>query len=318
MTAGQHDLIIRPVTGRGELDLFCQLPYFLNGELAGDLKSGRRRPEWLWMALHDARLVARAGWWRWREGGPGILDVFDIADPGRADIGTRLLTAAMTEVIPAGGRIPEYSRFVPPDWRDDPASRRVVEDRMAAAAQAGARLLVERLRLEWRAGTPLPAPAGRLRFRPAEDRDQVIALMTLVLDGTLDGHDRATLTRMSREEATIRRYEGELMSYASPRAWWRIAERPDGEPVGFVIPAHNGDSPIIAYLGVLPAHRGQGYAAEILAEGTRILAGQGVRRIEADTDLGKADTDLGNVPMARAFQRTGWVTFGHQIDMTWT
>ena len=27
----------------------------------------------------------------------------------------------MAEVIPGGGRAPEYSRFVPPDWRDHAA-----------------------------------------------------------------------------------------------------------------------------------------------------------------------------------------------------
>ncbi len=47
---------------------------------------------------------------------------------------------------------------------------------------------------------------------------------------------------------------------------------------------------------MLPAHRGNGYADDLLAEGTRILAEQDVPRI-------RAATDLGNVPMANAFQR---------------
>ena len=95
--------------------------------------------------------------------------------------------------------------------------------------------------------------------------------------------------------------------YTSPRDWWQIAELPGGEPVGFVIPAHNGYSAIIAYLGVLPPHRGHGYIADILAEGTRVLAAQEVPLINASTDLG-------NVPMAAAFRRAGWRTTGHQID----
>ena len=66
----------------------------------------------------------------------------------------------------------------------------------------------------------------------------------------------------------------------------------------------------LAYLGVLPAHRGHGYIADILAEGTRVLAAQDVPFI-------KASTDLGNVPMAAAFHRAGWVATEHQIDMTW-
>ena len=89
---------------------------------------------------------------------------------------------------------------------------------------------------------------------------------------------------------------------ARPQEWWRIALRPDGDPVGFVIPARNSYQPIIGYIGVLPAHRGNGYIDDLLAEGTRILAAHDVPRI-------RAATDLGNVPMARAFQRAGYVNF---------
>jgi RimJ/RimL family protein N-acetyltransferase len=316
LTVGQHDLTIHPITGTAELDLFCRLPYILNEKLSEDLRSGLRRPGWMWVALQGDRLVARAAWRRWREGtGPGVLDVFDIdddaGDPALVDIAARLLMTAIAEVIPPGGRPPEYSRFVPPDWRDHAGSRRVVEDRMAAIEQTGARLLVERLQLEWRPGTLITGPTGRLVFRPADDHNQLIALMTAVMDRTLDAHGRAELTRMSPGQAAVKQYEGELMAYESPRDWWRIAIQPSGEPVGFVIPAHNGDDPIIAYIGVVPAHRGNGYAGEILAEGTRILAAYDVPRF-------RASTDLGNVPMADAFRRAGWVTFAHEINMTWS
>jgi RimJ/RimL family protein N-acetyltransferase len=89
-----------------------------------------------------------------------------------------------------------------------------------------------------------------------------------------------------------------------------VATQPDGEPVGFVMPARNPYNPIIAYLAVLPAHRGRGLVDEILAEGTRVLAAEGVPLI-------RALTDLVNVPMARAFERAGWVNFGRSIDMVW-
>lgn len=61
----------------------------------------------------------------------------------------------------------------------------------------------------------------------------------------------------------------------------------------------------------MPAHRGHGYVDEILAEGTRVLAALDVPRI-------RAATDLGNVPMAEAFARAGWVDFQRQITMTWS
>jgi RimJ/RimL family protein N-acetyltransferase len=116
---------------------------------------------------------------------------------------------------------------------------------------------------------------------------------------------------MSAREAAVRHYQGELARYTGPKDWWQIACLPTGAPAGFVIPARNDYNPIIAYLAVLPEHRGNGYINDILAEGTRILARHDVPRI-------RASTDLGNTPMANAFQRAGWVNFGREIKMTWS
>ncbi len=309
MTQHDHDLILRPVTGPDELDLFNRLPYVLNGEIAEDLEAGRRRPQWLWVALRGDRLVARAGWWsRPGDEHPMLMDFLDIA--GDAGDGVRLVETALATLVAPGTAPPDYLRFVPGDWRDQPQVRAGVEARMGVLEQLGAKLFVERLRLQWRPGTPVPAPSGRLEFRGVRDPDELIALMTLVLEGTLDAHSRADLTRMTARQAAEEQYRDELERYASPHEWWRVAILPDGEPVGFVIPAHNGYHPVIAYIAVVPAHRGHGYVDEVLAAGTRLLADEGVPRI-------RASTDVGNVPMARAFARAGYVTFERQLDMTW-
>jgi RimJ/RimL family protein N-acetyltransferase len=305
----QHDLTLRPITGPAELDLFNSLPYVLNDELGGDLAAGRRRPEWLWLALRGDRVTARVGWWsRAGDQQPLLMDIFDL--DGDADDGVRLLKAALPAVVPAGATPPEYGRFLPPDWRDHRDTRPAVEDRIGALERVGAQLFVERLRLEWRPGTPVAELSGRLTFRPVREPDELIDLMTLVLDGTLDAHGRDDLTRMTPRQAAQEQYHHELERYASPHEWWRIATLPDGEPVGFVIPAHNGYNPIIAYLGVVPAHRGHGYIHDVLAAGTNLLAAQNVPRI-------RAATDVGNAPMAAAFARAGFVTFERQITMTW-
>ncbi|MFD0576907.1 GNAT family N-acetyltransferase [Dactylosporangium darangshiense] len=89
-----------------------------------------------------------------------------------------------------------------------------------------------------------------------------------------------------------------------------MATLPNGEPVGFVFPARNDYGPIIAYIGVLPQHRGHGYIDDVLAEGTRVLAGQDAPRI-------RATTDVGNVPMARAFARAGYDNYQNELNMTW-
>jgi RimJ/RimL family protein N-acetyltransferase len=305
----QHDLALRPITGPDELGLFNTLPYVLNDEIAGDLAAGHRRPEWLWLALRGDRVVARAGWWsRAGDQHPLLMDIFDIG--GGTGDGVRLLTAALPAVVPAGAMPPEYSRFLPADWRDHQRTRQAVSDRMGALERAGARLFTERLRLEWRPGTPLAGLSGRLTFRPVRSPGELIELMTLVLDGTLDAHSRDDLTRMTASQAAQEQYHSELERYASPHEWWQIAELPDGEPAGFVIPAHNGYNPIIAYLGVVPAHRGHGYIHDVLAAGTSLLAAQNVPRI-------RAATDVGNAPMAAAFALAGYVTFERQINMTW-
>ena len=181
---------------------------------------------------------------------------------------------------------------------------------MAIVGQIGAHLLTERFRFEWRPGTPIDAPTGRIEFRPVSEDGELLDLMTLAMDGTLDAHSQQDLALMSPRQGAVRHFEEELACYSSPRQWWQIATLPGGEPAGFVIPARNNYHAIIAYLGVLPAHRGNGYINEILAEGTRILAAQDVPRI-------RASTDLDNVPMAEAFARARWVNFERSISMTW-
>ncbi|NJP43114.1 GNAT family N-acetyltransferase [Streptomyces sp. PRB2-1] len=313
-------MTFRPLAGAAELDLFRRLPYLLDDELADDLAQGHRRPEWMWVALDGERLLARAAWWgRLGAGVPSHLDILDVDDAlppdVRVDVGADLLRTAMAATLTPGTALPEYGRYVPPGWREEPAVRAGVEVRMAVAERTGAQFFVERLRMEWRPGTPIPAPAGapaaRLAFRPPRDEAEIVALMTDALTGTLDAHSRADLTRMPPEAVARTHFEDELARYTSPRAWWRVAVLPaTGEPVGFVLPAHNGYNPIIAYLAVLPAHRGRGRIDEILAEGTRVLAAADAPRI-------RAATDLGNTPMAAAFHRAGYANFGREIVMTW-
>ncbi|WP_405900519.1 GNAT family N-acetyltransferase [Streptomyces sp. NBC_00727] len=316
MPDAQLDLSIRPLNGPEELELFLELPYVLDHELADDLATGRRRPEWMWVALRGERVVARIAWWSRDGEAPLLLDVFDLDDTlplaEREEAGLRLVETATAAVVPARTPRPEYGRFVPADWREDPAVREAVEARVRVMERTGARMLVERLRLEWRPGTPVPAASGRLRFRPVTGREDLLALMTPVMEGTLDAHGQQDLASgLSAREAAEKHYDEEFAGYTTPREWWRVAELPDGEPVGFVIPARNSYNPIIAYIGVLPAHRGHGYIDDILAEGTRVLAGQ------EDVVRVRASTDLGNVPMAKAFARLGYINFERSFDMVW-
>ncbi|MDH6108880.1 RimJ/RimL family protein N-acetyltransferase [Kitasatospora sp. MAP12-15] len=306
------DLAFRPISGPEEVELFNRLDYVFNHEVVADLASGSRRAAWSWVALDaEGRLLARVAWWCRPQGtAPLLLDIFDYL-PGQDAIGAALLRTALAAVVPVGSAPPKYSRFLPADWRADPAVRSAVEGRFGVLEELGARLFVERLRLQWTSGTPVPAPTGRLAFRPVDGEAELVDLLSELLTDTLDVYSLDDLSRMTARQTAQSQYDDEFAGYSSPRDWWRVAILPEtGEPVGLVIAARNQYRPIIAYIGVLPAHRGRGYIDDILAEGTRVLATTAPECI-------RASTDVGNVPMAAAFARAGYDVFERELLMTW-
>ncbi|MFA3876649.1 hypothetical protein ABS735_23645 [Streptomyces sp. MMCC 100] len=84
--------------------------------------------------------------------------------------------------------------------------------------------------------------------------------------------------------------------------WMWLAPR-DGRPVARVGRwSRSGSRPDVV--------SGSARTPNLLAEGTRLLTAQGAERVTADTDLG-------NRPMARAFERAGYDDFAGRIDMRW-
>ncbi|MGK7936176.1 MAG: GNAT family N-acetyltransferase [Xenococcaceae cyanobacterium] len=88
--------------------------------------------------------------------------------------------------------------------------------------------------------------------------------------------------------------------------WWQIGVSSDDRVVGFVFPviyqgcAKDGlEEATIYYIGVLPEHRGQGFATDLLLKGTRVLQDVGVWRVFCDTDVN-------NIPMISTFERVGY------------
>jgi RimJ/RimL family protein N-acetyltransferase len=309
------DLIFRPITGPEEIDLFNALPGPYNDGLAEDLRNGHCKARWLWVALRDGQVVARVGWWSRTGARPEVLETLDIDDscddPVRIHVGEQLLRAAMAALFPAGTRAPEYVlQPVPADWRDDSKAGRRFRDRIEVVRRTGGRVFVERLRYRWTSDVALPAPRGRLTFRPVSGDEEAIAILADILPGTLDAYSQAETARSSIEDYARTQYYEELLAYPSPRDWWRIGIRENGEPVGMVVPARSPNGFVIAYIGVAEGHRGHGFVDELLNEGTRLLAAQGAERVTADTDLG-------NVPMARAFEHAGYDNFARRIDMCW-
>jgi ribosomal protein S18 acetylase RimI-like enzyme len=301
-------LVIRPI-GPDEVDRFTSFadasPLGLKPPLAMYLNGLGQwyRPEWSWVALRDGQVVARVAF----SGPPDaklpvVMGSLEIGTrPDRVETGLALVRTAYAAMTGGGtgeGGRPEYRQFLPVDWHEHAGMRAAVADQRRVARLAGLRFLVERVELRWTAesGAALPPRPGRLRFRPVGDDAEVLAVVRGTLDGTLDAHARRDVAR-DGVDAAARAIVEEL---PGPRSLVRLAYDPAGSCVGMTVPGLRPWGADISYVGVLPEHRGKGYADELLLEASHLLVEGGATEIVAATDVG-------NAPMAASFARCGYV-----------
>lgn len=297
------DLVIRPLIA-GEEHLFDSLPDpgLVGFAAFGDTYSamaaqGEYRPEWTWVAMREGTVVARAAWW----GGPAddkplALDWFDFTD-----------TDAAVELLRTAPLHAEYNLKLPPGWREIPAVAAQANARLDAATKAGLKPLVERYRYRWTPDCGLPERPGRLEYRSQPDDDVILDVFRRANVGSLDAHARRTIAA-SGVDAAAQEELDTLRWMPSPRDWWRLAYTPAGDLVGLTVPSRNYNDPVIGYIAVVPEHRGNGYAYDLLVEATHLLATEGADRIVAATDVT-------NIPMAAAFAKAGYPVEQHRIDL---
>jgi len=298
-------LVIRPLT-EGEESLFESLddPALVGFGAFGDRYSdmaarGDYRPEWTWIALRDGTVVARAAWW----GGPDDdvpreLDWFDFTEPEAA---VRLLHTAPHRTL--------YSLRLPPCWRDDAAVSEAAQARITAAREAGLQFLVERYRYEWTPECGEPAVPARLEFRPEPNDAVILDVFRRVHRSTLDAHTRRTIAASGLDAAAQEDLDY-LRRMPGPREWWRLGYTAGGDLAGLAAPTRNYTEPVVGYIAVVPEQRGHGYAYDLLAEATRLLAAEGADRIVASTDIT-------NLPMAATFAKAGYQVAQHRIDFVY-
>jgi GNAT superfamily N-acetyltransferase len=257
------------------------------------------RPDWKRVALRDGRPVARAAWWaRPEDTQPLVINWFDVAE-GEEDAGAELL-------MTAPWRTEELELDLPVGWRDDPARRAAVDTRVAAARKAGYELLVERFLYRWTPDHGLPERPGRLLFSAEPDDAVFFDALRHIHSVTLDAHARRAIERGGVDRAA--QEELDVFHWMpSPREWWQVARTPEGELAGIHIPAHNPGGPCIGFIGVLPDHRGHGYAYDLLAECTHFLVERGAEFIAAGTDQG-------NFPMAAHFAKAGYPVVRERLN----
>ncbi|WP_225834295.1 N-acetyltransferase [Streptomyces sp. NK08204] len=254
-------------------------------------RTTRYRPDWRRIAVRDGRVVARAAWWaRPEDPEPLLINWFDVAD-GEADAGAELLRTAPWQVD-------ELELDLPVGWRDTPHLRAAADVRTAAARRAGYEPLVDRFLYRWTRDRGLPERPGRLVFSPEPDDRVFFDALRRIHSVTLDAHALRAIAQggvdqAAQEELDIFRW------FPSPREWWQIARTPEGDLAGIHIPARNPAGPCVGFIGVLPEHRGHGYAYDLLAECTHFLAEQGAEFIAGGTDQG-------NFPMAAHFTEAGY------------
>ena len=299
-------LLVRPI-GPDEIDLFTSFadasPLGLKPPLAMYLEGLHQwyRPEWSWVAVRHGQVVARVAFSGPPDAAlPLVMGSLEIGTrPDRVETGVTLVRTAYAAMGGGGtgdGGRPEYRQFLPVDWHGHAGMRAAVADRRTVARLAGLRFLVERVELCWTAepGGPLPPRPGRLTFRPGTDAE-VFAVVRGTLEGTLDAHARRDVARFGVDAAT----RAVLEELPGPRSLVRLADDPAGRCVGITVPGLRPWGADISYVGVLPEHRGNGYAAELLLEASHLLTEGGATEIVAATDVG-------NAPMAAAFARCGF------------
>jgi len=276
------------------------------------------RAEWTWTASDGGSgVLAVVVWWGSGSAEGSAPDALDgiyvhesVARADRAGLAAALIAAGQAQFAVQYGLTtppPEYHVFLPCGWRTDPSVTAALGWRMDAVTRAGLTSLLERLRFEWRSPARVPARSGRLSFRVEPDDEVFVSLFARVLTGSLDASTTAAALASGAQEAAredVAFYRDRMLG---ERAWWRLAVDAAGSAVGFGIPSRNPAFPVVGYLGVVPEHRGHGYADDILAEITRILAD------EAGAEVIRADTDLANTPMAASLERVGYRNFSRRL-----
>ncbi|MCA2225608.1 GNAT family N-acetyltransferase [Nonomuraea aurantiaca] len=273
--------------------MFDQFPEPARSQLATAFDEGRTRPEWCFRE-GPARL---AFWAPYRGADPVITWQFEPGpDP---DLAAGLLRRGLSEM-----GLDKIIHDISLKPGLTPVVDRAVEHQ--ALLGAGFAMEVERLMLEWAAGSDVPVDPGRLTYRPARGLDAatVLDLLVRISEGSLDYDTQVELATAGAEHEARWMYD-DLVNRKGKTDWFVVGYLGD-DPVGLVAP----DDHSIAYIGVVPEHRGHGYVNDLLAKGTATLAETGVERIVAATDVG-------NSPTANAFLRAGYSEVGRLFRYYW-
>ena len=261
---------------------------------------GSSRPEWTFVATDGDSPVGRVGF----VVTPSVTDpawVGSLPPSEMTLFGAAAWTgdpvAVLAELVRAarlslGDTVPEILEI-----RTNPAFHKRPEERLALAAALHLPVFQEKEGVLWEEeGGPAATPR-RLRVRSLADLGpaRYAEVFARIPQGTLDRNDQWYFERVRPEH-----WAAQMLEYADgAEDSWLIAEN-DAGPVGMVgiSPFDEPGTATVAYIGVLPEHRGNGYVDDLLAAGTAAAQRAGFTRI-------LSDVDTENQPMLAAMERAG-------------
>jgi ribosomal protein S18 acetylase RimI-like enzyme len=289
----------------GSLDAFLSVsdasPYQTQVREYADslLRQRCTRPGWCVVGLDSDVPVARAALWT-LPGGEVPTDIVLIdADWSEPDLASGHALLAHTSGL-AGAlgaeRLAHHvdSPPVPPQFQEnDDARARLL-------AEAGYELERDGLRWLYTASpetSPQAVTALAFRALPEIGEEAFVEAMAATYEGTRD----SILTRQIQESGLLEAARSDFRDYQEmdyAPEWWELAYD-QGELAGVVMPARNPSSAVVAYIGVAPAQRGRGFAAQLVRRATEQL-------LASDAGEIRGDCDRDNVAMAKAFRRAGY------------
>jgi RimJ/RimL family protein N-acetyltransferase len=139
---------------------------------------------------------------------------------------------------------------------------------------------------------------------PEVGEEAFVRAMASTYDGTRD----SWIGRMIEEQGLAEAARADFLDYQEMEhrpEWWELGYADDGSLAGVVMAARNPGVAVIAYVGVVPEHRGRGLAPHLVRRGTERLLESGAPEI-------RGDCDRHNVGMVKAFERAGYVRFARR------
>ena len=205
--------------------------------------------------------------------------------------GRRLIPEALSMVA---GTVPDRLQV-----RTNPESHDEHAERIALFDTLGMDLFQEKESFTWLdPGTPVDVP-GRLEFRTIDEvgRDRFRGVIAGVGEDTLDRNDRYYRSHMDPDD-----WGAVYLTFVedADAPMWLLGLLPNGDAAGFVAVSNfdGSGTATIAFIGVLPEHRGNGYVDDLMAAGIAAAQRNGFTAM-------LSDVDVQNTPMLAAMERAG-------------